>query len=399
MKTHSSLFTLLLITFFLLSSCNKKSKNQISHELLKFNIALDHIEPDLNRKFESARIIVLETKEEGIINGINKLYKDENRLIIFDYRAKQVLVFDTLGNHLTTIKRIGRGPAEYSFLTDIVYDDDKKQIGMLRQENGDILWYDLDGRFQSADRIEREKFIFQFASMINGHLFHFISNPKTDAEHYQVNITKLHDNKVIKSLFKTDTREISSGDFFHPFGTYNNQITIHLPYKQEVYYIDPGLSQLSKLLEIHFQKSNIPDNLKKEFLAERNYDSRYNIGELQNKIKNYVLVKKFIPLNNKFFFQFLYQHQPHGLIIDLEKKEHYVFKAQFNGVPIANLIGYNSEKEKVYFEVQPALALKMDFSDSRITKGNPELFNALQEQDKPISNQNPFILEVQLENP
>jgi hypothetical protein len=399
MKTNSSLFTMLLLTFLLISACNLKSEEQEIHELLKFNISLEHIEPDLNMKVESAKVIVLETKTDGIINGINKLYKDENKFIIFDYRAKQVLVFDTLGNHLTTIKRVGRGPAEYMFLTDIVYDDNKKRVGLLRQENGDIHWFDIEGSFHSTDRIEREKFILQYASLINGHLFHFVSNPKTDPKHSQVNITKLHDNKVINSLFKTDTREISKGDFFHPFGIFNNQITIHLPYMQEIYTIVPGLSQPSKLLEIHFQENNIPENLKKEFLSERSYGSDSDMVELQNKIKNYALVNKFIPLNKKFYFQFLYQHQPHGLIVDMEKKESYVFKTFFNGVPIANLIGYNSKDGKVYFAIKPAFALKMDFSDSRISKQNPELFNALLDHGMPLANQNPFILELQLARP
>jgi len=88
------------------------------------------------------RFIKLETSEECLIGSVGKVqYVDGLFYLLDDYTGRNAIhVFDTLGNHVRSLKRIGRGPGEYKDILDFDIDDSRNLF--IVNSLGNILEYD-----------------------------------------------------------------------------------------------------------------------------------------------------------------------------------------------------------------------------------------------------------------
>jgi hypothetical protein len=104
-------------------------------------------EPD-NRVYESSHIldlvklIRLETNAECLIGSVGKVqFVDGLYYLLDDYTGRNALhVFDTHGNHIQTLKKIGRGPGEYKDILD--FDVDISKNIFILNSIGNIIEYD-----------------------------------------------------------------------------------------------------------------------------------------------------------------------------------------------------------------------------------------------------------------
>jgi hypothetical protein len=72
---------------------------------------------------DNINFIPLETTENNLIGTISKLIKTDDKYYILDNKkAKKIFVFDTRGKFLYCIGTNGKGPGEYSNLTDFAVD-------------------------------------------------------------------------------------------------------------------------------------------------------------------------------------------------------------------------------------------------------------------------------------
>ena len=104
--------------------------------------------------------IVLETTEESLIGGIEKVIISDGHIFIIDNRHKKLLIFGLNGKFITSINPIGRGPKELQWITDFsIYN---KQIWIA--DGWKMLIYDINGSFRGvlyyrngeADRISMD---------------------------------------------------------------------------------------------------------------------------------------------------------------------------------------------------------------------------------------------------
>jgi hypothetical protein len=92
--------------------------------------------------------IPLETTDEFLTQGIVLAIGKDILLIRNQINDGTIFVFDRNGKGLRTINRRGQGGEEYSFLWDIMSDDENNELFI--NSSGKILVYDLFGKFKRS---------------------------------------------------------------------------------------------------------------------------------------------------------------------------------------------------------------------------------------------------------
>jgi hypothetical protein len=141
-----SLFLILIIAQ-LIFSCAKADDNAINLDRTDKVSVLDLV--------DSISVVQLETSQESLIGGIQRVISYKNRFYVSDYKLQAVFCFNANGEYLFKINKRGRGPEEYNYLEDFNIDPYNNQL-MLLVPWGYILYYDLDGNFISKVKLSSE---------------------------------------------------------------------------------------------------------------------------------------------------------------------------------------------------------------------------------------------------
>ncbi|MCG8476213.1 MAG: 6-bladed beta-propeller [Cytophagales bacterium] len=118
--------SLLIITL----SCNhdeKTNKNLLSNdEYFEIEPDMDDVtDYSLSDYFNLDSVVFLETKPDYLIGEINGLVFKNDRIYILDGTQEQILSFSRKGKAIGKIKDLGRGPMEYTRISDFDIFDDK----------------------------------------------------------------------------------------------------------------------------------------------------------------------------------------------------------------------------------------------------------------------------------
>ncbi|MCF8223390.1 MAG: 6-bladed beta-propeller [Bacteroidales bacterium] len=95
--------------------------------------------------FREIEIIPLETNISSLIGSIGKVQFDENKYYVLDKEIFSILVFSEDGSFINRIRKIGRGPGEYTLLEDFVVNPFTGELELLNPR-GEILVVDDLGR-------------------------------------------------------------------------------------------------------------------------------------------------------------------------------------------------------------------------------------------------------------
>jgi hypothetical protein len=101
---------------------------------------------DFKDHFSSYTVVPLETTQESLIGKIEKLYLTSNRIIVFDSKAMNILLFNIDGHFIRKIGNRGNGPDEYQFFNDIQFDKINSVIYAQERYQNCIYKYNLDGK-------------------------------------------------------------------------------------------------------------------------------------------------------------------------------------------------------------------------------------------------------------
>jgi hypothetical protein len=131
---------LFILSVILLVGCEIKEKDNAFaveidiHQAKKKNIS---------EFVDSVRYIKLQTTKDNLIGYISKVFFTDDRIIVEDSQAEQILIFDNKGIFLDKIRRKGQGPGEYTNLSRSLYDPVHKIIMMYGEHK--MLFYNLNG--------------------------------------------------------------------------------------------------------------------------------------------------------------------------------------------------------------------------------------------------------------
>lgn len=132
---------LLLLFSVFLSGC---AWHRETADYVKQVDLLDATEPSLKNYFKKVETIPLENKDSAYLNNsclISYVFA-EGKLYVLDRSNHAVVVFGLDGSWKETICKYGRGPGEYSMLTDLAFNEEFHSLDIL-EAMGKIISYEL----------------------------------------------------------------------------------------------------------------------------------------------------------------------------------------------------------------------------------------------------------------
>ena len=166
------LYLLLMFACSLCISCTRTKINGIA-EVIHYKGDSPIVADSL--LLEDCSVLKLEDNSSSIFVGIDRVLSHADKYYLLDTRMKQVLIYDTLGHYINSIRKIGNGVGEYVSLKDMAIDRANNHLLLLAQPSM-ILYYTLDGDYIKQTRLKGyhnsigvdEKFIYlSQASYVN----------------------------------------------------------------------------------------------------------------------------------------------------------------------------------------------------------------------------------------
>lgn len=169
-----------LIIFISLNSCNEESKRESrsksffsgyeqimeqDDEVQNLNFSKNKAKQiDLKKKeirnflimkdfIDTIKYVKLETNLENLIGSIDELYFDDDYIFIVDKAiTNTVNIFNSAGQFINRIKKLGKGPGEYSGIDNVAIDYTKKLILVYNMNSRKINYYNYQGKFVKSIR-------------------------------------------------------------------------------------------------------------------------------------------------------------------------------------------------------------------------------------------------------
>lgn len=156
------LFVLLFLMSMVCVSCTQQVAKykavDISTSEVIYSDAVERIKIDetkirsvnITDKLDSVRYIPLETNSQSIMGSISKIIYHKGYFYILDSQStNSIFIFNNEGRFVEKISRKGRGPGEYSKISDFCIDRTNDQIVIFADMPIKIIRYSIGGKFIS----------------------------------------------------------------------------------------------------------------------------------------------------------------------------------------------------------------------------------------------------------
>ena len=143
-------FFALIFASLLLYSCGHGPNNNESSDsnTLQVVVVPEQADMPIDSIIEKVDYIKLGDTGDVLIGDVSKLWITPQHIVIVDkFKAMSIFVFDRSGNAQVVINRLGRGPQEYTSLTDVCLTPDQQRIVVLDNSKKKLLYYNMEGDF------------------------------------------------------------------------------------------------------------------------------------------------------------------------------------------------------------------------------------------------------------
>ncbi|WP_106831889.1 6-bladed beta-propeller [Parabacteroides pacaensis] len=149
MEDRTRILLVLIIGFICCCTARHKDKSQVQED--SNNILTIHLDEKNNQVsfydlFQNVSLIQLETKEESLLNSIDKIIFHNDSIFIMDTKQGTIFLFNSHGKYLNKLSHQGAGPKEYFDLTDFTLNRYTNKLELLSTYQG-IYCFDLDFKF------------------------------------------------------------------------------------------------------------------------------------------------------------------------------------------------------------------------------------------------------------
>ena len=134
---------------------SSETQNAIFWEL---DVANDYPEKTINlEEIAEVRYVPLETTDQSLIQGINKMATSDDKIIICDLEQNTIFIFDKDGHFINSINKKGPGPQDYSLIHNFAVDFQKEEIYICDyQLKYRILTYSFGGDFIRETKLDQK---------------------------------------------------------------------------------------------------------------------------------------------------------------------------------------------------------------------------------------------------
>lgn len=143
--------TTLTIILFIIAGFVGCKESDTNH-LITVDVTKSYPEKELIlQDFMDVEYIPLETNDEFMTQGVVMATGSKYIIVKNWTREGDIYVFDrNTGKALRKINRMGKGPEEYSFLSEIALDEENNELFINSSSSKKILVYDLSGNFKRS---------------------------------------------------------------------------------------------------------------------------------------------------------------------------------------------------------------------------------------------------------
>lgn len=285
---------------------------------------------------DSVNVVQLETNVESLIHSLLKVIPYNNRYYILDNKQHSIFCFDNTGKFLFKIDKRGRGPQEYLYLADFTIDRHNNQI-LILVPFGDILYFDVDGRFLSRVKLPEEIKAYNEVYVIDNDNLLFTSLDK-----YQILYYSRSQNKVIKQLYPRCEipRPFSAVGSLYSF---RDSIYYYPPFSNKIMNITDQRHEVAFLWDFG-EMNNTPSMIGElvGYLTKRDNQKQLDLDEIvgRDKYLNYLFLTNSESLRYRMA---ILEYEGDYLCVFLDKinGNNYVFRRTKEGVRLLfpNLYG------------------------------------------------------------
>ena len=154
-------FILLVILFFGYS-CKDNSKTLLK----EYNINISNVSDSLQSVIKSYTILRLDNQPDAYVPFISKYILTDQYLIFKNESKQSIIIYDKSGKYINSISKKGRGPGEYLYISDFMFDEKTREITIC--DNDRLKKYSFNGNFISEQKFDSR--ISKILRMDNGNL-------------------------------------------------------------------------------------------------------------------------------------------------------------------------------------------------------------------------------------
>ena len=237
---------------------------------------------DLGSMVEKVKLVTLETTDESLVDGIDKIITTDDYIYILDkFKGGGIIIFTAEGKFVKRLSH-GQGPGELQRLYDIDYNFDTEEL--IAFQHSFFLFFDKEGNYLRQERLPIN--FYNFIAVDNGYIFKAI--PKQDNTHlnekenYAFLFTKT--DFSLESVAISQTKDIKAlGAYYY---IYKNDSLISLTghFSDSIYKYDAKKDKLYTEFVLDYDKK-----LPKKYIYgdddsvferySQNNDCYFNIGE------------------------------------------------------------------------------------------------------------------------
>ena len=141
-------FALIFASLLLYSCGHGQNNNESDSAPLQVVVVPEQADMPIDSIIEKVDYIKLGDTGDVLIGDVSKLWITPQHIVIVDkFKAMSIFVFDRSGNAQAVINRLGRGPQEYTSLTDVCLTPDQQRIVVLDNSKKKLLYYNMEGDF------------------------------------------------------------------------------------------------------------------------------------------------------------------------------------------------------------------------------------------------------------
>ena len=292
-----------ILSLCIITSCSTTTKNELKPlEVIKIP---EGKKIKLSKIIKSFDYVFLSDKE--IVGNVFNLKVDNNEYYIHDNISKSILKYDSIGDLMYKIHRVGKGPGEYSMISDFLINDGKVEI--LNIGNHKKISFDSNGEYINLTNNNSAGWRHYYLN--NNVLLSYNMPGGISKESYYLYLwdNQISNIKQKKLPFLPYKDKMLPGNLY-PFSDYENTINLCADFSNVVYSINQK-KEITPKYQLNFQYYKWP--------TEEVYKNIYNkdIYSWSKGIEQYVRFLRFME-SERFCYL--------GFYVNVDKKDFFYNK-------------------------------------------------------------------------
>ncbi len=145
--------------------------------------------------------VKLETTAESLIDRVDKVICQQNKIYVLDTKSAAVIVFDEQGKFLFNVRKRGNGPGEYTYLRDLDVDEEGNMY-LVDLMTRNVLKYSPEGTYTST--FAQHSYVSNIAVL--DHTTYATYLPSFADSNFDDMIILRNEEKVVDSYLKADVK-------------------------------------------------------------------------------------------------------------------------------------------------------------------------------------------------